>query len=255
MSRVVSVGNQDFASIREKNCFYIDKTAFIKEWWENADTVTLITRPRRFGKTLTMSMMDYFWNNQHEDKKELFEGLAIWNEEKYRELQGTYPVLYLSFAGVKENSYEAVRKQICMLIEDLYNNNVFLLDSDIMTPIEKDFFRNVNENMDNTTAAMSLIRLSKYLSLYHGKKVLIFLDEYDTPMQEAYLNGFWDEMVAFIRNLFNNTFKTNTHTVFFSFLCLSLLFLHFCIHYFNIYNLFICIFRMFCDNLAYFFYI
>lgn len=106
MARVISIGNQDFASIIENHCFYIDKTAFIKEWWENTDTVTLITRPRRFGKTLNMSMMHYFWSNQYENKKFLFEGLDIWKDAKYRELQGSYPVIFLSFAGIKGNDYQ-----------------------------------------------------------------------------------------------------------------------------------------------------
>lgn len=211
MARVISVGNQDFASIREKNCFYIDKTAFIKEWWESEDTVTLITRPRRFGKTLNMSMMDYFWSNQYENKKVLFDGLDIWKDSKYRELQGSYPVIFLSFAGIKGKNYEQEREQICLLLEEIYQKNVFLLDSNLLTQSEKSFFHQVNITMSDAVASMALKRLSDFLSRYYGKKVLIFLDEYDTPMQEAYINGFWDEMVSFTRNLFNNTFKTNPY--------------------------------------------
>ena len=106
MVRTVSIGNQDFEKIRERNCFYVDKTRFIKEWWEQGDEVTLITRPRRFGKTLTMSMMEKFFSVEYAGRENLFEGLNIWKEEKYRKLQGTYPVIQLSFADVKENSFD-----------------------------------------------------------------------------------------------------------------------------------------------------
>ena len=98
MARVVGIGNQSFESIRKKDTFYIDKTAFIKEWWENEDIVTLITRPRRFGKTLNMDMLRCFFSNEYKDRGELFEGLNIWEDEKYRKIQGAYPVIFLSFA-------------------------------------------------------------------------------------------------------------------------------------------------------------
>ena len=101
MAKVISIGNQSFESIREKDNFYIDKTNFIREWWDNDDTVTLITRPRRFGKTLNMSMLECFFSNKYKDRGDLFEGLEIWKDEKYRKLQGTYPVIFLSFASIK----------------------------------------------------------------------------------------------------------------------------------------------------------
>ena len=105
MAKVISIGNQSFESIREKDNFYIDKTNFIREWWDNDDTVTLITRPRRFGKTLNMSMLECFFSNEYKDRGDLFEGLEIWNDEKYRKVQGTYPVIFLSFAGIKGNTF------------------------------------------------------------------------------------------------------------------------------------------------------
>ncbi len=101
MARTISIGNQDFESIRKNNYFYIDKTYFIKEWWESGDTVTLITRPRRFGKTLTISMLEQFFSNRYADRKDLFEGLSVWKNLEYQELQGTYPVISLSFANIK----------------------------------------------------------------------------------------------------------------------------------------------------------
>ena len=113
MLRTTAIGEQDFSKIIEKNYFYIDKTNFMKEWWENGDSVTLITRPRRFGKTLIMSMLEHFFSVRYAGRKDLFENLNIWKDQKYRELQGTYPVIFLSFADVKESSYLQTRKKIC----------------------------------------------------------------------------------------------------------------------------------------------
>ena len=124
MGRTVAIGIQNFAEVIEKNCFYVDKTNFIREWWESEDSVTLITRPRRFGKTLTMSMVEQFFSVNYAGRGDLFEGLSIWNEEKYRRLQGTYPVINLSFANVKERDYQTTRKKICLLITKLYAENV-----------------------------------------------------------------------------------------------------------------------------------
>ncbi|MCI9624970.1 MAG: AAA family ATPase, partial [Lachnospiraceae bacterium] len=211
MARTVGIGLQSFEKIRERQCFYVDKTKFIKEWWENLDDVTLITRPRRFGKTLTMSMTEQFFSIRYAGRGELFEGLSIWEDEKYRELQGTYPVISLSFANVKENGYEKVRYRICQILRDLYVQNYFLLDGDLLTPGEKDYFNRISETMNEEDATMSLHYLSSFLSRYYNKKVIILLDEYDTPMQEAYVNGYWEELVSFTRSLFNSTFKTNPY--------------------------------------------
>ena len=211
MARTVSIGNQDFESLRSKNNFYVDKTGFIKEWWESDDVVTLITRPRRFGKTLTMSMLDKFFSTMYADRGDLFEGLRIWEDEKYHGLQGTYPVLFLSFAGVKENCYEGARENMCRMIEEQYNKHEYLLNSGLRNEKEKAYYREVSAAMSDSTAALSLRALSDYLTRYYGRKTIILLDEYDTPMQEAYVNGYWKELVAFTRSLFNSTFKTNPY--------------------------------------------
>ncbi len=211
MARTVGIGNQDFEKIRVDNIFYIDKTKFIKEWWESMDSVTLITRPRRFGKTLNMSMLEKFFSVDYAGRGDLFEGLSIWQEEKYRQLQGTYPVLFISFADVKENSFIQARKKMCRIIRELYRQNSFLLEGDWLDAQEKEDFTKVPGDMEDNEASYALKTLSKYLERYYGKKVLILLDEYDTPMQEAYTNGYWDEMAAFTRSLFNSTFKTNPY--------------------------------------------
>ena len=211
MANNVGIGIQDFLELRENHKFYIDKTSFIKEWWESGDSVTLITRPRRFGKTLNMSMVEEFFSVNYAGRGDLFEGLSIWEEEKYQKLQGTYPVISLSFARIKETNYQMTRKKICQHLTELYAKNSFLLDGNLLYETEREYFKSVNVDMDDADATIALNRLSDYLSRYYGKKVIILLDEYDTPMQEAYVNGFWDEMVAFTRSLFNSTFKTNPH--------------------------------------------
>ena len=211
VARTVGIGIQDFGELREKQLFYIDKTALIKEWWESEDSVTLITRPRRFGKTINMSMIEQFFSLDYAGRGDLFEGLSIWKEEKYRQLQGTYPVISLSFANIKDANYATVHKKICQLITDLYAKHAYLLNGDLLFETEKNYFYRVTEQMDDADATIALNRLSDFLSRYYGKKVIILLDEYDTPMQEAYVNGFWDEMIEFIRSLFNSTFKTNPY--------------------------------------------
>ena len=211
MENNVAIGIQDFEKLREKNCFYIDKTAFIKEWWDSNDDVTLITRPRRFGKTLNMTMLEKFFSVDYAGRGDLFEGLSIWEDEKYRELQGTYPVISLSFANIKDADYKTVRKKICQQLTDLYAKNSFLLDGDMLYETERDYFKRVNVEMDDADATIALNRLSDFLERYYGKKAIILLDEYDTPMQEAYVNGYWDEIIAFTRSLFNSTFKTNPY--------------------------------------------
>lgn len=209
MARIVAIGIQNYNEIIENNCFYIDKTIFIREWWERRDSVTLITRPRRFGKTLNMSMTEQFFSLKYANRSDLFEGKQIWKDEQFRKLQGTYPVLSISFANIKEKSYDAAREKICQLITKLYAGYSFLLDGDLLYKTEKESFIRVTENMNDVDATMALHNLSDYLCRYYGKKVIILLDEYDTPMQEAYVHGYWDELVSFTRSLFNATFKTN----------------------------------------------
>ena len=207
----ISIGNQDFDSLRTQQCFYIDKTAFIKEWWENKDSVTLITRPRRFGKTLNMSMLHCFFSTMYQNRGDLFEGLSIWKEEKYRKLQGTYPVIFLSFAAVKGTTYESSRESILLLLENVYQQFRFLLQEDILSEKERRYFESVGTSMTDAAAAMALHNLSDYLGRYYNKKVILLLDEYDTPMQEAYVHGFWNEMAGFMRSMFNASFKTNPY--------------------------------------------
>ena len=210
MTRTVGLGIQDFEKVRENNYFYVDKTSFIKEWWESGDDVTLITRPRRFGKTLNMSMVETFFSSDYAERGDLFEGLSIWTEEKYQKLQGTYPVISLSFARVKETNYEDTRERICQIIRNLYIKFSFLKDSDVLEKADKAYYERIlSDTVSNADLTAAVYQISGYLYRYYEKKVIILLDEYDTPMQEAYVEGYWDELVSLTRSLFNSAFKTN----------------------------------------------
>ena len=211
MARTVGIGIQSFDKLITEQCFYVDKTNFIKEWWENKDDVTLITRPRRFGKTLNMNMLERFFSIEYARQGKIFEGLSIWKEEKYRELQGTYPVIFLSFADIKANTFALAKEKICMLIKEIYNKHMYLQKEGFLNENEAEVIRKVFTDMTDSIAAYSLKNLSGFLSRYYGKKVMILLDEYDTPLQEAWVYGYWQEMVEFIRGLFNSTFKTNPY--------------------------------------------
>lgn len=156
-----------------------------------------------------MSMTEQFFSVKYAGRGDLFEGKKIWQDEAYRQLQGTYPVISLSFAPVKETTYQDAREKICHLIIKLYAEYSFLLDTEYLHKTEKEYFERIRYGMNDTDATMALYNLSEFLSRYYGKKVIILLDEYDTPMQEAYVYGYWEEMVEFTRSLFNATFKTN----------------------------------------------
>ena len=206
---VIGTGVQDFESLRVNQRFYVDKTDFIQEWWNGGDAVTLITRPRRFGKTLNMSMLNCFFSNKYEGRSELFEGLKVWDDSKMREQQGKWPVIFLSFADIKATTFEDTRASLNQLITKLYNEYDWMLKDSRFTERDREMFMAVSTRMDAASAARSLQNLCGWLEGYYGKKVLIFLDEYDTPLQEAYIHGFWDELVAYTRAMFNSTFKTN----------------------------------------------
>ncbi|MDD6616629.1 MAG: AAA family ATPase [Lachnospiraceae bacterium] len=209
MARTVAIRIQDFGDLIRNNYFYIDKTSFIREWWESGDSVTLITRPRRFGKTLNLNTVERFFSVKYKDQGTLFQDLSIWKEEKYRKLQGTYPVISLSFAAVKEKEYRTARKKICQLLTNLYAQHAYLLDCGLLGESDRDYFKRVSADMDDSDASMALYQLSDYLYRYYGQKVIILLDEYDTPMQEAYVDGYWEEMTGLTRSMFNAAFKTN----------------------------------------------
>ncbi len=211
------LGYQDFEEVRTQHIFYIDKTDFIREWWEYADKVTLITRPRRFGKTLNMSMTECFFSNKYAGRSDLFEGLSIWEEKtsdgeyKYRKLQGTFPVIFLSFANVKAASYEEMIFKITRVITDLYNKNEYLLERNLLNEKEREYYQGIKIGMNAELATDAIHSIAGFMQRYYNQKVIIILDEYDTPMQDAWISGYWEETVRFFSGLFNSTFKTNEY--------------------------------------------
>lgn len=219
MKTTVSIGSQNYRYMRENQTFYIDKTMLIKEWWENEDIVTLITRPRRFGKTLNLSMMESFFSKKYEGRGDLFEGLAIWNEEQYQEMQGTWPVISLSFAAIKGTTYRTTREGLITVLQKLYESQDYLLEGNVLNEMEKknyytlgqyvDDYKDAKQEISDNTIIWAVNTLMSYMMRYYGKKVIVFLDEYDTPLQEAYVHGYWMELTALIRGMFNATFKTN----------------------------------------------
>jgi len=206
-----ALGYQDFEEVRSRHIFYVDKTDFIREWWEYADKVTLITRPRRFGKTLNASMVECFFSNQYADRDELFEGLSIWEHKEYRKLQGTIPVISLSFANIRASDYNTMEYKITEVIADLYNKNEFLRDGNLLNENEKEYYRGIKSGMEGKVAVGAVHQMSKFLGRRYDKKVIIILDEYDTPMQEAWISGYWNEAVSFFGGFFNASFKTNNY--------------------------------------------
>lgn len=211
MVRTVSIGKQSFERIIQENCFYVDKTGFIRDWWVSGDDVTLITRPRRFGKTLNLDMVKCFFANKYAGRQDLFEGLDIWQEGKYRDLQGSYPVIFLSFANVKKDTYAGTVEVIKRILYKAYQEFAFLSEWDGLTEAERYDLQHLSYHMSDVAAQMLLNNLCDYLHRYYGKKAIVLLDEYDTPMQEAYVYGYWQELVSFTRTFFNSTFKTNPH--------------------------------------------
>lgn len=206
---VISLGEQDFENLRTRGCFFIDKSTFIREWWESQDSATLIIRPRRFGKTLNLSMVNCFFSKQYAGRSELFEDLSIWKSEEYHALQGNYPVIFLSFANVKGATYENIRQGLIHALVEQYSKHEYL--KSVLDEKERLYWDMVRPDMPDDIAVLALNRLSVFLYKYHHKKVLILLDEYDTPLQEAYMCNCWDKLSDFFRPLFQATIKTNPY--------------------------------------------
>lgn len=212
---VVNIGEQRFNKLIEENRFYIDKTDFIREWWENGSTVTLITRPRRFGKTLNMSMLECFFSREYEGRTDLFEGLSIFghdsDKEKYLKLQGRFPVIFLTFANIKASKFSEMEHKITEVIASLYESNRYLLEKDLLSENEKEYYKSIKIGMPGDIAVGAIHQMACFMQRYYKENVIIILDEYDTPMQEAWLSGYWNKAVRFFSSFFNATFKTNPY--------------------------------------------
>ncbi|MBM7560329.1 AAA family ATPase [Marinitoga litoralis] len=217
------IGRSDFKSIIEDNMYYIDKSMLIKEIIESGNVI-LITRPRRFGKTLNMSMMKYFFRND-EDNKQLFKGLKIWEEKEIIEKYlNKYPVIYLTFKDAKANNLLTMKINIKNNIKKIYDEHNYLLNSDFLSEIEKKYFKQILEieeikgetseeriAKEDTLYEHSLKNLSEYLYRYYNQKVILLIDEYDTPIQQSYLNGYYNEFINFMGNILGNALKDNEY--------------------------------------------
>ncbi len=200
------IGYQDFAQLIESEALYIDKTDFIEEWWESKDPITLITRPRRFGKTLMLSTVDYFFSSSYANQKKLFAGLKVWKNKDLRKQMGDHQVVFFSFGSVKGERFEDSVWTICNILWRVYDDFSYLSDNPIYCKYKEGVANNDSRYVED-----AIVMLCKAIYDYCGQMPLVLLDEYDTPIQEAFLSGYWDEMISFIRRFFNASFKTNNY--------------------------------------------
>ena len=210
MSNKVAIGVQDFETLIDEGLFYVDKTGFIKEWWNRQDPVTLITRPRRFGKTLTMSMVECFLSLRYRDRPELFEGLSVWQDEAMRRLQGTIPVISVSFGGIKSSDVSRQMESLKMIVREAFTQSGAVL-KDKMSECDGQVYASYMGDMTDGMAVRGLHVLSELLYNATGQKVVILLDEYDTPVLEAWSGNRLEDCTDYMRELFNVTFKSNPY--------------------------------------------
>ncbi len=211
MARVIGIGEQDFETIRKNNYFYVDKTNFIRDWWKNTGaTVTLIVRPRRFGKTLMMNTVNRFLSNEFSDQEKLFSGLSVWQDEDMRAEAGQHPVINITWSGIKGGGFQEVRDDIVENICSLYDKYRWLAESQKLdAPTSHQIADFTTKSLSDSEAASALRVLCQALHQHYGVKPIILLDEYDTPLQDAWTAGYWDDLVAFLKKLMNFTFKSN----------------------------------------------
>lgn len=211
--RKIGIGESDFKTIRKKGFYYIDKTKYIKEIIEESSKVILVTRPRRFGKTLNMSMLNYYFNIDEKENKELFEGLAILSEgEEYTSKLGAYPCIYLSLANVREKNYENMILSLRSSIHEMYQEHRYLLESDKIYEEEKEKIKEIlYAREDEEILKTSIKDLSNYLNRHYDKEVMLFMDEYDVPLQNAYVEGYYQEAMSFFKAFYGISFKDNKY--------------------------------------------
>ncbi|WP_297427260.1 AAA family ATPase [Clostridium sp.] len=213
MKKTIQIGSSDFEELIEGNNYFVDKSLLIKEFLENGAKIILTPRPRRFGKTLNLSMLKYFFDTRtREEVKDLFKGLNIENEEEIMKLQGEYPVIFISFKNQKHRNYNELVDGIINLISNLYREHEYLLESDKFTNNDKEKYKRfLNGNINMAELESGISELTYYLNKNYGKKVMLFIDEYDVPIQEAHLQGYYDEMIILIRNILTSALKDNIY--------------------------------------------
>ena len=205
----IAIGSSDFKEIIETNSLFIDKTLFIRDLIDDPSKILLFPRPRRFGKSLNISMINYYFNNIY-NSADLFEGLDISKcSDKYLMEMNKYPVISLSLKECKKSSYKDFIDNFKTIISDLYSKYSYLLDSPLIGEVDKKYFRNCLNKEQDIELARGISNLIKMLRVYHDEQVIVLLDEYDAPIMEAYLKGFYKEVISFMKDLFSNTFKDN----------------------------------------------
>ena len=209
----IGIGVSDFKKMRVKDYYYIDKTLYIKDIIDNKSEVLLVTRPRRFGKTLNMSMLKYYFDCTTKDNVELFKGLKIMEQgEKYTSKMGYYPVIYITLKDVRDRNYENMLLNMKTAILDMYQEHMYLLDSDKIYDFEKEKIKDILYCRENEVVLKNSVKdLSRYLNRYYNKPVIMLVDEYDVPLQNAYVEGFYDETIGFFRDFYGTTFKDNPY--------------------------------------------
>lgn len=207
----IALGESDFRSIIENNEYFVDKSLLIKEIFEDSSRIILIPRPRRFGKTLNLSMIRYFVERCDEDRRYLFNNLLIEKEKDIMKRQGIYPTIYLTFKDEKHDKFEDFQMKLAFFVSEIYKKHYYLYES-LTFQVDKDYFdKIINKVSTKAELEMSLKNLSKYLYDYYGEKIIILIDEYDTPIQHSYFSGIYDDTIAFMRNFLSNTLKDNIY--------------------------------------------
>lgn len=209
----IGIGESDFKALRIRQNYYIDKTMYIKDIIDNESRVILVTRPRRFGKTLNMSMLKYYFDCRQKDNIELFKGLKILNqEEKYTSKLGAYPVIYITLKDVQDRNYENMLLNLKSTMINVYQEHRYLLESSKIYPEEKEIITDILFARENEIILRNSIKdLSKYLYRYYERPVILLIDEYDVPIQNAYVEGYYKEAINFFKTFFGATFKDNPY--------------------------------------------
>ena len=207
--KIIPIGIDDFEKMITKNHYYIDKTLFIKDILTKPGETKLFTRPRRFGKTLNMSMLKYFFDIQNSEiNRKLFDGLAI-SKTEYMSEQGQYPVIYFSFKDLKKKTWEECFSELKYIVSNIYHEFSFIEEK--LTEEKKEEFKKIMAKKDEARWSTSIKDLSEYLYIYYGKKAVILIDEYDNPIRSAYFNGYYEEGISFFRDFYSGALKDNRY--------------------------------------------
>ena len=212
MKKQLPIGVSDFKEVMEEDLYFVDKSLLIKEIIEDKSKIILLPRPRRFGKTLNMSMLKYFFEKTDEDNTELFKNLNIYKHKKYMEYHNKYPIIYITFKDLKDSSWENCYNKIKEIIIEEFLRHKYVLSGELLDDVEKDtYIKTINGEATKAQYELSFKSLTKYLTRYYNQKPIILIDEYDVPLQRGYVEGYYDKAVGFIRSFLCAVLKDNTY--------------------------------------------